>query len=82
MKPVIHPSTNDVLAAPPGASVDEFQHLPITRVRFSNGAPAVWSYWQPSEQERALIAAGAPVRLSIIGMTHPPLHLGVDGDGL
>lgn len=79
MNPVQHPSNNDVLAAPPGVPIDECRPLYITRVRFTNGTPAVWSYWQPSQAERALIAAGAPVRLSILGNTHPPLHISVDG---
>lgn len=31
--------------------------------------------------ELALIAAGNSVRLVVLGTTHPPLMLGVDGDG-
>jgi len=53
-----HPSNNDVIGAPPGMSNDECFALPITRLQYSDGAPAVASYW-----------------------THPPLMLGVDGDG-
>ena len=41
--------------------------------------PAVWSYWEPSPEERAAIAAGAKVRLSCWGMAHPPVSIGVDG---
>lgn len=79
MRPIQHPSNNDVLGAPPGVPIDECQPLPITRVLFSNDVPAVWSYWQPTEAERQAIASGAAVRLSIHGFTHPPLHVGVDG---
>lgn len=79
MKPIQHPSNNDVLGAPPGVSIEECRPLPITRVKFSNGVPAVWSFWQPSEAEREQIAAGAPVRFSAYGLTHPPIHIGVDG---
>lgn len=79
MTPIQHPSNNDVLGAPPGVAIDECRALYITRVMFNNGMPAVWSFWSPSEAERAAIAAGAPIRFSCWGMTHPPVALGVDG---
>lgn len=79
MRPTQHPSNNDVLRAPPGMTTEECRPLAITRVLFSNGVPAVWSYWQPSEAERQAIAAGAPVRLSCYGSFYPPMHVGVDG---
>lgn len=78
MNPIKHASTNAVLQPPPGTTPDQVQPLPITRVVFESGIPAVWSYWQPSDEERSAIAAGAAVRLSIWGHTHPPLNLGVD----
>ena len=79
MRPVQHPSNNAVLSPPPGMTPEQCQPLPITRVLFDSGFPGVWSYWQPSDAERAAIAAGAPVRLSAIGNTHPPVSLHVDG---
>lgn len=79
MRPTQHPTNNDVLRAPPGVSHEECQPLAITRVTYSNGMPAVWSFWNPSPAERAAIAAGAPVRFSCWGRTHPPVHIGVDG---
>lgn len=79
MRPTQHPSNNDVLRAPPGASTEECRPLAITRVQFSNGVPAVFSYWQPSAEERAAIASGALIRLSAMGNTHPPVAIGVDG---
>lgn len=82
MRPTQHASNNDVLQAPPQTPHDECQSLPITRVRFENGMPGCWSYWKPSAEERALIAIGKPVRLSVIGLTHPPIAVGVEGDGL
>lgn len=63
-------------------SIDECNALPITRVQYEDGTPAVLSYWRPTEAEIALIVGGHPVRLSVLGATHPPLMLGVDGDGL
>jgi hypothetical protein len=79
MHPTQHPTNNDVLRAPAGASIEECRPLAITRVQYTDGTPGVWSYWQPTEAERAAIAAGASVRLTVIGATHPPLWIGVDG---
>lgn len=79
MRPTQHPTNNDVLRAPPGVPIEECKPLAITRVKFEDGTPAVWSFWQPSEAERAAIADGAAIRLSAIGHTHPPVHVGVDG---
>lgn len=79
MRPTQHPSNTDVLRAPPGVPIDECRPLSITRVRYSDGVDGVWSYWRPTDEERAAIAAGALVRVAVLGVTHPPLHLGVDG---
>lgn len=77
MRPTQHPTNNDVLQAPPGVSHEECQPLAITRVMYDNGMPAVWSFWMPSAAEKAAIAAGAPVRMSCWGRTHPPIALDV-----
>ena len=82
MRPTQHPSNNDVLKAPAGATVDECRALPITRVLYQpSNMPAVVSYWQPTPAQIELLKAGRPVWLSIVGHTHPPLAIGVDGDG-
>lgn len=85
MNPVQHPSNNDVLGAPPGVSIEECRPLAITRVRYrmpNGGAiPGVVSYWQPTAEQLALLNEGKPVYLSAWGATHPPVVLGVDGDG-
>lgn len=79
MRPTQHPSNNDVLLPPAGSTRDECRPLPITRVRYGNGMPGVWSFWEPSPEERAAIASGAMVRLCTMGSTHPPVVLNVDG---
>lgn len=79
MRPVQHKTNNDVLGAPAGVPHEECKSLPITRVRYDNGMPAVWSFWQPNPAERAAIAGGAPVMLSLWGLTMPPASLGVYG---
>lgn len=83
MNPTQHPSNNDVLRAPPGATIDECRALAITRVVYDPGAtPGVISYWRPSPEELKLLNEGRPVYLSCWGYTHPPVAIGVDGDGV
>lgn len=62
-------------------SIDECNALPVTRIQYSDGTMAMASYWVPTKAELELIASGKPVRLVVLGTTHPPLMLGVDGDG-
>ena len=81
MNKVQHSSNNDVLGAPPGVPIEQCHALPITRVRFADGGRAAVSFWRPSAAELALMNEGKPVRLCVLGGTHPPLVLGVDGNG-
>lgn len=82
MRPCQHPSNNDVLGPPPGTTANQCQALPITRVVYEpSGLQAVVSYWQPTPEQLRLLAEGKPVWLSVWGRTHPPLAVGVDGDG-
>lgn len=77
-----HSSCNDVLGAPPGVPIDSCHALPITRVQFAGGEHGVVSWWMPSAEERELLLAGNAVRLCVMGVTHAPLLIGVDGDGV
>jgi hypothetical protein len=61
MQPTQHPSSNDVLRAPVGATIEECRPLYITRIRFAGGEPATVSFWKPTAAELALINAGAAV---------------------
>jgi hypothetical protein len=79
MRATQHPSNNDVLRAPPGVPIEECAPLAITRAQYPDGSPVVQSFWQPSEAERAAIAAGKPVLFQCWGRTHPPVYIGVDG---
>lgn len=76
-----HKSNNAVLGAPAGASIDECRALPITRVVFAGGDQACVSFWRPNAAELQLLSNGQPLRLCVMGATHPPLSVGVDGDG-
>jgi len=77
MRHMQHPSNNDVLGAPPGVPIEECGALPITRVEYAGGLPAVVSFWRPSPDELAALNRGDPVFLSIMGRTHAPLYVGV-----
>lgn len=77
-----HASNNDVLGAPPGTPINDCMALPVTRVLFDETEPAVVSFWRPTDAELSLMAQGYAVRLCVMGRTHPPLSLGVDGDGV
>ncbi len=39
--------------------------------------PQMVSSWQPTPAERELIAAGAPILLTVLGTAHPPVLLEV-----
>lgn len=78
-----HPSNNAVLGAPPGTPINECSALPITRVTWTDpGIEGVVSYRMPTTAELQLLNNGQAVRLTILGRTHAPLALGVDGDGV
>lgn len=72
MSPIQHPICNDILRRPEGTTEDQCADLPILRCDNS-----ITSLWQPDAEELALIQAGAPILLTIIGQTHPPLLIHV-----
>lgn len=75
-----HHSNNDVLRAPPGVPIEECMALAITRIEYPDGTPAVASYWMPTADELARLNAGKAVAMVVLGRTHPPVFLAVDGD--
>lgn len=79
MRATQHTSNNDVLQAPPGASVEECRPLAITRVVYGDGTPGVWSYWEPTAAEMFAIKGGAKIKICFLGHTHPPVAVMVDG---
>lgn len=42
------------------------------------GYPTVSTFWAPSDDERALLAAGFPVKLTIVGTNPQPVRMEVD----
>ena len=85
MNPTRHPSNNAVLGRPADMTDDECSALAVTRIVYdlANGdqVPASVSFWQLSPEQLALLNEGKRVWLSVMGTTHPPLMLGVEGDG-
>lgn len=81
MKKIQHPSNNSVLGAPPGVPIDQCEALPVTRAVTPDGLMHTISFWKPSAEDLALLNRGQAVRLVVVGTTHPPVHIGVDGDG-
>lgn len=75
-----HRSNNDVLRAPAGMTIEECSALAVTRIQYEDGTPAVASYWLPTGEELARLNEGKPIALVVLGRTHPPLFLAVDGD--
>ncbi|MHB1123713.1 MAG: hypothetical protein ACYC0T_13455 [Ramlibacter sp.] len=51
----------------------------MTRIQWDDGTHGCISFWRPSAAERAAIAAGALVQLTVQGRTHAPVLIGVDG---
>lgn len=49
--------------------------LPIRDEPHSPGVNKMVSAWLPTPEEIALIAAGAPIYLAVLGVSHPPVSM-------
>lgn len=58
---------------------DEAEHGRCAALAVRQGEYTLESAWVPNEAEKAAIAAGAPVILTIWGMAHPPVSVNVEG---
>lgn len=70
------------LGAPPDWQPDRdghCGHLPIRDEPHSPGVNQMTSAWLPTPGELARLAAGAPIYLIVLGVSHPPVAL-VVGD--
>jgi hypothetical protein len=79
MKPVSHPSNTRTLQAPAGW---DHAGVPVEPLGITDqvalGLPFVWSFWEPDAAERASIASGSKVVLSLLGRSMPPALLMVE----
>lgn len=67
MTPIPHPCVNSTFTAP------GCDPLPILR-----SDDILISFWQPTAEQRALIAAGHCITLSVFGGAQPPVHLSTE----
>ena len=70
-----------VLGAPAGWTPEtsgECLGLPI-RDEMNGDLPCMVSAWEPTPAELAALAAGASIKLRVIGHAHPPVMLSVEG---
>lgn len=70
---------NTVLGAPVDwdhEAYGECVDLPV-RIKETTAGVGLVSAWMPTDEERAAIATGAPVLLTVLGGGHPPVALDV-----
>lgn len=77
MTPLKTEHTNAVLNAP--QEWDANTHgpcagLPVL-VHEDDGMRTFYSYWSATWTERLSVLLGRPVRLCVVGQSHPPVHL-------
>jgi hypothetical protein len=86
MEAIKHPTSNTTLG-PAKGDEETVETIFATRVNLTDGDPPqpvahiVVTYWQPSASDLILIGQGRPVRLEVVGVRHPPVRVGVEGDG-
>jgi hypothetical protein len=74
MKPIKTDKTNLILGAPEGWN--ELQHGPCIGLPvLQTEDPYFYSFWQTTWRERFAILFGRPVRLCLVGRSHPPVML-------
>ena len=71
-----HPACNSALL-PPSGEEGRVSALYIRRTHCEEHGHMVTSYWRPSPEELAMLNAGHSVELTVWGVTHPPLYVGV-----
>lgn len=78
MRPIKTKATTRVLGAPVGWN--EELHGPCEGLPVAYGDGFIASYWTPSWRERLAILMGRPIRLSVAGVTQPPVMLDTEPD--
>ena len=76
MKPIKTPFTNQTYVLV-GGGVEN--NLPVM-MGDNNGQHFIQSTWELTEEDRAHIAAGAHISLTVYGRGHPPVSLGTVSD--
>lgn len=73
MNPLNTAHTTRVLGAP--KDWDERKNGSCIGLPITDADGVMYSYWNPSWSERLLILVGRPVRLAVVGYTHPPVSV-------
>jgi hypothetical protein len=74
MNPIDRGATR-ILSAPKGW--DAKKHGPWLGLPIIDAHGYMYSYWRPTLLERFRVAIGTPVRLAVVGTTHPPVAISV-----
>ena len=74
MTPTNFRQATQMLGRPDDMTDEQCGALHIAR-GLADGYPYVVSCWQPTDEERAAIASGAPVYLHVVGAAMPPVCL-------
>jgi hypothetical protein len=78
MRVVQHSTNNHVASPPPGMTHEECFAMPVTLVKYSDGATGILSYWELDKEDLKKLNAGGKIRLSILGQILPPVLLEVE----
>jgi hypothetical protein len=74
MNPINHGATR-ILGAP--KEWDAEKHGTCVGLPIIDAHGQMYSYWRPTMMERLRVAIGVPVRLSVVGKSHPPVAISV-----
>lgn len=77
MKPIKPSNSNFTYTAPLGMDNCEDLHV---HVQHQDGYRIISSVWEPSPEERALIARGGNIQLNVFGDSHPVVSLQALGE--
>jgi hypothetical protein len=82
---VRHPQTNHDFGAPPDMQDGSCASLPVVLYQDQYGLWAL-SFWKPSAEEIATLAAGGAIQLGVRlggdGGSHPVVSMGITGEAL
>jgi hypothetical protein len=74
-----HPSNNQVLLPPKGATAEDCKPLPVTVTQDQEGRTVTVSFWKPDAAEMKLLQAGKPVMLFVWATSNlAPVWVGVE----
>lgn len=71
MRPRRTPTSNKVFRLAGGTEDNDLW----VRAGIEDGEPTISSTWEPNEEERTALAAGASIELTVWGIGHPPVAL-------